>query len=152
MKTQSLIARQPDELKQFEMKNDRFYMISLRHVHFGPKTFKIILENKHQTLEVIYDQFDPAVPVSYYVWNFRYGTEMTRTDLQQANRKYPSLVNKDCYYYFKVQNSEFIKWNDFTSSFKSKDFPELEHHLYFTDNDILEVLSLYEPKFIVVDK
>lgn len=152
MKSQILHAWQPNELIKFTMDEHLFYHIGLVDVQLGPKALTITLESKSKILQIIYDQV--AGPIPYYVWNFRYGNELSdRNDLPYANEAiYPDTLNKESYHFFRVQNSEFIEWNDRVSPFKSKDYPELEHHLFFTSDDFLEILSLYEPKIIVTDK
>lgn len=153
MESQILHAWQPKELTKFKMKEGHFYRIGLVDTKIGSEALTITLENESQILEIIYDQIDLSVPIVNYVWNFRYGTESSvRLDLNEAKRTFPTTLNKEAYYMFKVQNSDFIKWNDRVCPFKSTDYPQLEHHLFLTSDDIIETLSIFEPKFIVKDK
>lgn len=63
------------------------------------------------------------------------------------------VLNPEAYYMFKVKNSEFIEWNDRVSAFKSTDYHrKIELHLFLTSDDIIETLSIFEPKFMVKDK
>lgn len=143
---------QSESLLHFNLKEKRLSSIGLVDVNIGANELNITLENESQYLEIIYKQIDLSIPVEYYVWSFRYGTEGTRNDLAYANRKETPNINKDYYYAFKVENSEYIQWHDRVSPFTSIDYPQLEHHIYLTSDDVLEVLSTFEPIFRVKNK
>ncbi|MTD31370.1 hypothetical protein [Planomicrobium sp. YIM 101495] len=101
-------------------------------------------------IEVIYDQ--PISPVEYYVWSYRFSTEYGRFDLLSREREYSGLKDKDALHFYKVSNSEYIEWFDRNPLVNSKTHPALEHHLYLSGNEIVEVLSEYEPRFIKVEQ
>jgi len=154
MALQILHAWQPTELKKFKMEDGYFYKIGLVDIKFDDDV-RITLENKDQILEIIYGKVNISHPLIGKVWNFCYGkADAFRFGLTDDKSKtvFPASLNKEFYYMYKVENSEFIKWQDSVSPFTSKDYPELEHHLFITDNDIIETLSVFEPRFIIKDK
>ncbi|GIN73062.1 hypothetical protein J14TS2_35370 [Bacillus sp. J14TS2] len=138
---------QPESFLDFSLEEKRLYTIGLVDVNIGANELNITLDNGTQDLEIIYNQIDFSIPVEYYVWSFRYGTEGIRNDLAYANCKVAANINKDYYYAFKMENSEYIQWHDRISPFTSKDYPKLEHRIYITSDDVLEVLSTFEPTF-----
>lgn len=152
MMAQILHAYQPADLKLFKMDRD-FASIGLVDIHFGSEALEITLKNKHQILKIIYDQIDLLAHTDYYVQNFPHGTESSiRIDLPDMPEPIP-VLNPEAYYMFKVKNSEFIEWNDRVSAFKSTDYHrKIELHLFLTSDDIIETLSIFEPKFMVKDK
>ena len=99
--------------------------------------------------EVIYDQ---SATVEYNVWSFRFSTEYGRFDLNNNRTQvdYSGIIDKDSLYFFKVSNSEYIKWFDRNPLINSQTNPKLEHHMYMNGNYVFEVLSEYEPKILKV--
>ncbi|MBO0992420.1 hypothetical protein [Bacillus sp. SD088] len=69
---------QPEAFLQFNLAEKRLSSIGLVDVNIGADELNITLENGAQHLEIIYKQIDLSIPVEYYVWSFRYGTEGTR--------------------------------------------------------------------------
>ncbi|RLQ93589.1 hypothetical protein [Falsibacillus albus] len=114
--------------------------------------FKISIVDAYDTqVDLIYDQHRPSeVPdVEYYVWAYRYGTEYGRFDLNGKKVDETNRICTESSYFFKVSNSEFIKWFDKNPLINSFTHPTLEHHLYLTGDEVLDVLSIYEPKIII---
>lgn len=103
---------------------------------------------KDNKFEVIYDQ--TISPVEYYVWSYRFSTEYGRFDLNSKQIDLSGVIDKDSLYFYKVSNSEYIKWFDRNPLINSKTNPKLEHHLYMNGDQVFEVLSEYEPKFLKV--
>ncbi|KIL53459.1 hypothetical protein KP77_04350 [Jeotgalibacillus alimentarius] len=103
---------------------------------------------KGNKFEVIYDQ--TISPVEYYVWSYRFSTEYGRFDLISKQIDLSGVVDEDSLYFYKVSNSEYIKWFDQNPLINSHTNPKLEHHLYMNDSQVFEVLSDYEPKFLKI--
>ncbi|MBS4220017.1 hypothetical protein KHA96_17025 [Bacillus sp. FJAT-49711] len=47
-----------------------------------------------------------------------------------------------------MENSKYLRMFDSNPVINRKTNPNLEHHIYITGNEIFEVLSEYEPRFI----
>ena len=97
--------------------------------------------------EIVYDQSNT---MEYCVWSFRYTTEIARfgvhylTDIDDSG-----LIEKGKAYFFKANPSHYIEWFDSQNPlYNSKTNPKLEHHVFITRDDVVEVLSEYEPLFI----
>lgn len=99
--------------------------------------------------EVIYDQ--AVSPVEYYVWSYRFSTEYGRFDLISLQKDLSEVIDENSLYFYKVLNSEYIKWFDRNPLINSKTNPKLEHHLYMNGNQVFEVLSEYEPEFLKIE-
>jgi len=118
-------------------------------IEINGKGLTIYLEDlKGNKVRVIYDQMSQIHDV---VWTFRYTAEGPRNDLvkpmQEADARAIGLnKEKECFY--KVLNSDLIRWFDQLPWMSSKDFPDVEHHLYFTMNEVYEVVADYEPRFV----
>ena len=110
--------------------------------------FKITVEDLEGNItEIVYDEVHT---LEYYVWSFRLTTEMARygvyylTDVDESG-----LKEKGKAYFFKANSSQYIEWFDNQNPlYNSKTNPKLEHHIYITSDDVIEVLSEYEPLFI----
>ncbi|WP_243299733.1 hypothetical protein [Bacillus litorisediminis] len=118
----------------------------------GNNHLKILFEDTFDNqVEIIYDQL--MQPMEYFVWAFRHSTETGRYGLRFKEINDSGLISPDSPYFFKVSNSEFIKWfDDQNPLFNSKTYPNLEHHLYITGDEVFDVLSTYEPKIIEKNK
>ncbi len=97
-------------------------------------------------VDVIYDQF--VSPVEYYVWSYRFSTEYGRFDLLSKEEDLSTVKDENSLYFYKVLNSEYLKWFDHNPLINRKTHPKLEHHLYMNGDQVFEVLSEYEPRFI----
>lgn len=53
------------------------------------------------------------------------------------------------YSFFKVKNSSYVKWYKSNSC---NPWDEVEHHVYITPNDIIEILSTYSPKVEILQE
>src|SRR5690606_35726359 len=98
------------------------------------------------TIDIIYDRTDG--PISYSVWSYRYSTEYGRFDLLSKEMDMSGIKDPNALYFYKVTNSDYIKWFDMNPLIYKHTNPDLEHHLYLNGNDIIEVLSEYEPRFV----
>lgn len=107
--------------------------------------FKIILEDYDDNItEIVYNQLNG--PMEYYVWSFRYTTEIGRFGLYNLEVDESGLHQKGKAYFFKMENSEYINWFDNQNPlFNSTTHPNLEHHVYITRDEVIEVLSDYAP-------
>ncbi|MFC5734013.1 hypothetical protein [Cytobacillus gottheilii] len=138
---------QPKELENLNAKNAAEIVFEevIRHNDF----FKITLKDfDDKKVEIIYDQL--SSPVEYFVWSFRFSTEYGRPDLHTLTQEASGRKNKNSPYFFKVENSNYVNWMDKNPIINSKTNPNLEHHMYLSGDEVLEVLSDYEPVFRVV--
>ncbi|WP_040227842.1 hypothetical protein [Bhargavaea cecembensis] len=117
----------------------------ITHFDYLKLKFNDIEGNK---FEVIYDQ--PISPVEYYVWSYRFSTEYGRFDLNSLQDDLSGVIDENSLYFYKVVNSEYIKWFDRNPLINSKTHPKLEHHLYLNGSQVFEVLSEYEPRFLKI--
>jgi len=117
----------------------------ITHFDYLKLKFDDIEGNK---FEVIYDQ--PVSPVEYYVWSYRFSTEYGRFDLNSLQQDLSGVIDENSLYFYKVRNSEYIKWFDRNPLINSKTNPDLEHHLYLNGSQVFEVLSEYEPRFLKI--
>ena len=109
--------------------------------------FKISFTDQTKSIiDVIYDQTDG--PIGYSVWSYRYSTEYGRFDLLSKEMDRSGIQDPHALYFYKVTNSDYIKWFDMNPLINGQTNPKLEHHLYLNGNDIIEVLSEYEPRFV----
>ncbi len=51
-----------------------------------------------------------------------------------------------------MTNSDFIEWFDQFGWLGSNEIPNVEHHLYIYNDGVFEVISDYEPKFVINNK
>ncbi|WP_047980694.1 hypothetical protein [Ornithinibacillus contaminans] len=118
----------------------------MRHNDF----FQITLQDLEGNLvDIIYDDPQKVCSLEYVVWSFRYGTELGA--LGKHNRKMINTNNRkdeNAIYFAKVLNSNYIKAFDNNPIANQTLFPNVEHHLYATGDEILEVITNYEPRFI----
>lgn len=110
---------------------------------------KIILrDSQDNLLEVIYDDPHNITPFEYVVWSFKHTTEMVMVfgphDLMDIKR---NIANEN-YNFFKVIHSDYIAKFDNNHLGNRTLYPNVEHHVYITGDEVLEVISNYEPKFI----
>ncbi|SET22112.1 hypothetical protein SAMN05216389_10735 [Oceanobacillus limi] len=122
----------------------------LRHNEY----LKITLEDNHgNEVDVIYDDPDKVCPLEYFVWSFRHNTEcgsihLPRPEIDKTNKK----IDEKSAYFCKMRNSNYIKQFDSNPIANRELFPEVEHHLYITGDEIFEVISNYEPRFVAREK
>ncbi|MET3699388.1 hypothetical protein SAMN05877753_11129 [Bacillus oleivorans] len=111
-----------------------------------------LIDIKGNEVSIIYDQISVTQD---YVWTFRYTGEVVRSDLGKlaidAVNKSESIDEKSLCFY-KMSNSDLIKWFDGLPWMGSEEYPAVEHHIYCSNDGIFEVISEYEPKFIVKKK
>lgn len=116
----------------------------LRHNDY----FKITMKDLHgNALDILYDDPDHVCPLEYFVWGFKYHTELgslSRGFEQDENQ----TINKDTICLYKVEHSDFIKEFDHNPVANKELYPSLEHHLFMTGDEMVEVLSNYEPRFV----
>ncbi|WP_422122405.1 hypothetical protein DHX103_11400 [Planococcus sp. X10-3] len=100
-------------------------------------------------VKIIYDR--NVVNLGDWVWAARHTPEAPSSHLSapcmESIKQNPNL-DRNAYCFYKLTDSEFMSWFDQLSFFELKDFPEVEHHLYYLMDDVVEILSDYEPKFI----
>ncbi|WP_040225392.1 hypothetical protein [Bhargavaea cecembensis] len=103
---------------------------------------------KGNQVRVLYDQMSQ---IHDHVWTFRYTGEGPRNNLvklmQTADARAVGL-KRESESFYKVKNSDLIRWFDQLPWMGSQEYPNVEHHLYFTMNEVFEVVADYEPKFI----
>ncbi|MBD8070034.1 hypothetical protein [Bacillus sp. PS06] len=133
----SLVGRNPAEMQFVDIQRHNDYL-------------KIVFQDFHDNqVEIIYDQlYNSSTPTEYVVWAFRYSTEYGRPDLHTIESDFSGLVDSHSPYFFKVSNSKFIEWFDRNPLINSKLYPNLEHHLFISGDEVFEVLSAYEPRFV----
>lgn len=113
--------------------------------------FKITMQDgEGNILDIIYDDPQHVCPLEYVVWDFRYQTELgligrSTFELEDASVR----PDKHAAYFGKVSNSAYIKEFDSNPLANKELFPNVEHHVYLTGNEIVEVIANYEPRFVV---
>lgn len=99
--------------------------------------------------KVIYDKNVPSL--GDWVWAARHSPEAPQSHLSapcmEANRNNPNL-DRNVFSFYKITGSEFMSWFDQLSFLELKHFPEVEHHLYYLMDEVVEVLADYEPRII----
>ncbi|MCJ8008761.1 hypothetical protein ACFFF5_10775 [Lederbergia wuyishanensis] len=122
--------------------------INLTNVIRHNDYLKITLEDFHNNnqLDIVYDQ--NITPLEYYVWAFRFSTEIGRHDLRFTETDSSGRIDPEAAYFCKMENSRFLRMFDSNPMYNRKTHPNLEHHLYITGDEVFEVLSDYEPRFI----
>ncbi|MBS4202466.1 hypothetical protein KHA93_22955 [Bacillus sp. FJAT-49732] len=129
------------------LKAKYLYDINLTNVNRHSDYLKITLEDlQDNQLDIIYDQ--RISPVEYYVWAFRFSTETGNFDIRYIEEEIGGRVDPEAAYFFKMENSKYLKMFDSNPIINRKTHPNLEHHLYITGDEIFEVLSDYEPRFV----
>ncbi|QKS70480.1 hypothetical protein FLK61_27390 [Paenalkalicoccus suaedae] len=124
-------------------------------LHFTSMTYEdgltfIFTDDLENEFHIVYDQNKDGM----YVWSVRFTEEFKRGDLVQiaadARKEFfGSETTEWCFY--KMINSDFMRWHDQLSG-PGSDVFAAEHHLFMTTTDTFEVLSEYEPKIIVRKK
>lgn len=151
MSKEFLIACQPNPLLSFFRLHSKFELINLESIKIEPESLNITLVNGDKRLDIIYDCISNGF-IMHPAWSFRFGKILSRMDLRNMREDLANVKNKDAFYYYKVINSEYIKWHDENSPFKSVEFSRLEHHLFITADEVFDILSLDEPKLILTDR
>lgn len=111
---------------------------------------KIVLTDiKGTMVEVIYDKHSPIV--GDCVWTFRYANEIARSDLNKFidRADHSKLTDPAAHHFYKALQSDYIAWYDQLPWLGSEDAPHVEHHIYMYNDGVFEVISDYEPRFIV---
>lgn len=141
MHIESLKIWQP----QTNLNSDHPANILFRGINKHDDYFKIILEDYDDNItEIIYNQLNG--PMEYYVWSFRYTTEIGRFGIYNLEVDESGLIENGKAYFFKMENSEYINWFDNQNPlFNSTSHPKFEHHVYITRDEVIEVLSDYDP-------
>ena len=88
-----------------------------------------------------------------YVWAFRHTGDGPRNNLRIPIKKAlerATDLNIQAETFYKVENSDFIEGFDQLAWAGTSEFPDVEHPLYGTMNDVIEVIADYEPKFIII--
>lgn len=148
----TLIAQQRDDLLNFRMKEMMFPLDSVEFISFdiNKSQFSIILEN-HQAdrLEIIYDHKDDKIQTDY-IQAFRFSDELFAHEWGEWVRDDSPIKHKYAYYYYLLQYSDFIHWYETVSAPHSMTINQpLEHHVFLTGHEIVEVLSYFKPRFVV---
>ncbi|MGD7044905.1 hypothetical protein [Jeotgalibacillus proteolyticus] len=114
-------------------------------------TIQAELENK-QTISVLFDRLSLT---GSKVWSAIYTSELYRGDLTEKIQLCKrSFETKDSSFplIYLMENSNFIKRFDEYGYPSSEDVKDLKHFVFVSENDIVEVLSEYDPKVSVIDK
>ncbi|UED82381.1 MULTISPECIES: hypothetical protein [unclassified Lysinibacillus] len=100
-------------------------------------------------VDIIYDKISP---IQDFVWSFRYAGEIPRSDLfplvNESIEQNPP-TNPCAEWFYKMSNSDYIEWFDQLPWIGSKEIPNVEHHIYCYNDGIFEVISDYEPRFVI---
>lgn len=145
---EKLIAQQPKKLLRFHLKSPTFDDIKLKHIDTNDLHLKIILTNKTDQLKLVYEHFGSIPPGR--VCHLRSSAKTARHDLIKMEKETTQIQKRDAYFFYKVHNSEFINWYDSLSPLKYiADLENLEHHLFMTNDKVLEVLTFDDPKIII---
>lgn len=100
-------------------------------------------------VKIIYDKNVPNI--GDWIWAARHSPEVVRSHLSslclEADQKNSNL-ERNAQSFYKISNSDFMKWFDQLPFLDLKHFPEVEHHLYYLNDEVVEVLSDYEPRII----
>lgn len=119
-------------------------------LHYNNDGLEIIFkDNDNSQVRVIYNKISSAQD---YVWTFRFSGEIQRSDisgLAVSARKRASNLNNTAHCFYKMHDSDYIEWFDSLPWLGSSDFPNVEHHVFPTINETIEVICDYEPIFIV---
>ena len=121
------------------------FFVVIRHNEY----LKITLEDHFENMvDIFYDDPENVWPLEYFVWSFRHSTELGSLHLSRMEIDASKLIDKNAIRFFKVRNSKYIKEFDANPLANKELFPNVEHHLYMTGDEIFEVVSNYEPRFI----
>ncbi|MFJ7666419.1 hypothetical protein ACIQXI_04885 [Lysinibacillus sp. NPDC097195] len=108
-----------------------------------------LIDSNGSEVDIIYDKISP---IQDYVWSFRYTGEIPRSDLvplvQEAIAQ-ESKIDKTAEWFYKMTDSDYIEWFDRLPWLGSKEMPNVEHHIYCYNDGIFEVISDYEPRFVL---
>ncbi|MCJ7842689.1 hypothetical protein MUB24_17645 [Lederbergia sp. NSJ-179] len=145
MDQRKLIAWQP--IKHLEKGQ-----ITNAHFNFTDHGLYLKLIDIHgNAVDIIYDKMSNMYD---FVWSFRYAGEIPRTDLTNlvVEAEDENYIDPAAACFYKMENSDFVVWFDQLGYMGSDDFPDVEHHLFMYNDGVFEVISDYEPKFIVHHK
>ncbi|MFK5708061.1 MULTISPECIES: hypothetical protein [Lysinibacillus] len=111
-----------------------------------------LIDIKGSEVDIIYDRMSQ---IQDYVWSFRYAGEIPRSDLvplvdDAIERE--SSFDESAEWFYKMSNSDYIEWFDQLPWLGSKEIPNVEHHIYCYNDGIFEVISDYEPRFVIRTK
>lgn len=115
----------------------------------GCESWVVIEDLQDNQLEIIYDDPDHKCPLEYVVWSFRWNTEISLQSKQVINSH--NHWSK-CQHFYKVEHSSYIHEIDKNWAVNSTLFPDVEHHVYMNGDEIFEVISNYEPRFVAKRK
>ena len=117
----------------------------LRHNNY----LKISLADHFGNLvDIIYEDPMNVCPFEYSVWSFRHSTELGNLHKSRFEIDNSKLIDKKAIHFCKVRNSDYINSFDNNPIGNKKLFPDVEHHMYLTGDEIFEVISNYEPRFV----
>jgi len=111
-----------------------------------------LIDRKGTEVDIIYDTMSQ---IQDYVWSFRYAGEIPRSDLVPLVHdaiEQETAIDKSAEWFYKMSNSDYIEWFDQLPWLGSKEIPNVEHHLYCYNDGIFEVMSDYEPRFVIREK
>ncbi|GLC89718.1 hypothetical protein [Lysinibacillus piscis] len=103
-------------------------------------------------VDIIYDK---VTQIQDYVWAFRHIGEIPGTYLNEIpddEMEKESSIVKTAAWFYKMSNSDYIEWFDQLPWLGSKDIPGAEHHIYAYGDGVFEVISDYEPRFVIRTK
>ncbi|MEA0563802.1 hypothetical protein [Lysinibacillus irui] len=108
-----------------------------------------LIDRNNTEVDIIYDKISP---IQDYVWSFRYTGEIPRSDLvplvdealQQEN-----AINFSAEWFYKMSHSDYIAWFDQLPWIGSKEIPHVEHHIYCFNDGVFDIISDYEPRFVI---
>lgn len=128
------------------------YEMNIVEINKSEEYLKItIADLRGNRLEVVYDDPHGITPFESVVWTFRYNTELgslDSPDLYDSIEDQSGWINRDAIRFFKMDNSKYISSFDRNPQGNKEMFPDVEHHIYWTGDEVFEVISNYEPRFI----
>lgn len=108
-----------------------------------------LIDRNNTEVDIIYDKMSP---IHDYVWSFRYTGEIPRSDLvdmvTEAMTQEQSK-NSSAEWFYKMSNSDYIEWFDQLPWIGSKEIPTVEHHIYCYNDGVFDIISDYEPRFVI---
>jgi len=111
-----------------------------------------LIDIKGSEVDIIYDRMSQ---IQDYVWSFRYTGEIPRSDLVPLVNdaiEQESSIDVSAEWFYKMSNSDYIEWFDQLPWLGSKEIPNVEHHIYCYNDGIFDVISDYEPRFVIRTK
>ncbi|MBP3951873.1 hypothetical protein [Bacillus suaedae] len=141
---EELIPWQPTK----SLKGNNTYDFNMIEMERHNDYLKISFEDHYGNIvDVFYRDLNNLCPLEYCVWAFRYSTELGSIHLNNRDIKGVN-VDQDSVCFYKAKNSVYVSEFDENPIANKVVFPEVEHHLFITGDEIFEVIANYEPEFV----